>query len=148
MPETSLHLVRSASTALSTPGVLFLPDGTKACYTLEDVCRKEKIRGMTAIPCGRYEIVIAWSDRFQRLMPRLLNVPFYTGVLIHNGNYPTDTDGCILVGQKAAPNVVLDSRLAFETLFPAIKKLTEKGKLFIEIDGGFPADQWEIPETK
>lgn len=141
----SLLLKRTTFTDKSTTGELYLPDGVFACHTLEDVCRKEKILGQTAIPAGKYEVVVAWSERFQRLMPRLLNVPLYTGVLIHNGNYPEDTEGCILVGRKPGQDVVLESMLAFDDLFPKIKKLTEKGKLFIEIDGGFPSDQWILP---
>ena len=75
-------------------------------------------------------------------MPRLLDVPFFSGILIHSGNTPEHTAGCVLVGRKRGEDSVLESLLAFEDLFPKIKKLTEKGKLFIEISGGYREEFW------
>lgn len=138
-----LHLKRNVFTDKSTGGELYYPDGAFACHTLEDVCRKVKLQNMTAIPAGRYEIILNWSDRYQRIMPRLLAVPRFTGILIHSGNYPTHTNGCILVGLKKGEDAVFDSMLAFEALFPQIRKLAEKDKLFIEIEGGFKIEEWE-----
>lgn len=138
----ALHLKRTVFTEKSTGGELYLPDGTFAAHTLEDVCRKEKIANMTAIPSGRYEVIINWSERNQRLMPRLLAVPFFSGVLIHAGNYPEHSSGCVLVGRKKGEDSILESRAAFDDLFPKIRKLTEKGKLFIEVEGGFAVEDW------
>lgn len=128
-----------------TFGELYMPDGSFQCRTLEDVTRREKVQNMTAIPAGIYDVVIAWSNRFERLMPRLLGVPFFSGILIHPGNTAADTDGCILVGRKEVPDAPIplqESRLAFDDLFPKIRKLCEHGKLRMQIEGGFTADQW------
>lgn len=138
----SLHLKRTVFTDKSTGGELYGPDGSFWAHCLEDVCRKEKIANMTAIPAGRYEVVIAWSNRNQRLMPRLLSVPLFTGILIHAGNYPEHSSGCLLVGRKKGEDSIYESRLAFEDLFPKIRKLTEKGKLFIDVEGGYPYEEW------
>lgn len=138
----SLHLKRVTFTDKSTGGELYGPDGTFWAHTLEDVCRKEKIANMTAIPAGRYEVIVNWSDRNQRLMPRLLNVPFFTGILIHAGNYPEHSSGCVLVGRKKGEDAIFESRAAFDDLFPKIRKLTEKGKLFIDVEGGYPVEAW------
>lgn len=70
------------------------------CLTLEDKVRgpmEKKIPGETAIPAQEYEVVLAWSRAFKRKLPRLLEVPGFSGVLIHGGNRPKDTQGCILV---------------------------------------------------
>lgn len=143
--DDQLHLTRTIFTDKSTGGELYLPDGTQLCHTLEDVCRKEKLRQMTAIPCGLYEVVIGFSNRFQRPMPRLLSVPFFEGVLIHNGNYPEHTDGCLLVGKRdpKIPDAIFKSHDTFEDVFQKIRKLTLAGKLFIKIDGGFPPEEWK-----
>src|SRR3990167_1231058 len=139
----TLRLKRSVFTNKSTIGELYDPIGNFICFSLEDCCRKEKIQNMTAIPSGRYEVVVAWSERNQRPMPRLLSVPYFTGILIHAGNYPSHSSGCILVGRKKAEDSIFESVLAFDELFTKIKKLTEKGKLFIDIEGGFEAKDWK-----
>lgn len=138
----AIKLARKTLTELSTIGEMYGPDGAFWCHTLEDACRKEKIQNMTAIPAGRYEVVMAWSDRFQRLLPRLLEVPYFRGIYIHNGNYPGHTEGCLLLGRKKGEDAVYESVLALEDALPKIKKLCEKGKLFIDIEGGFKADEW------
>lgn len=143
MGDITINLRRTTFTDRTTIGELYMPDGLFFCHTLEDVIRPYKIPGKTAIPSGKYEVVCSWSNRYQRIMPRLLNVPFYQGILIHWGNTEAHTEGCILVGRRKAENVVYESRLAFDELFPILRKFTEKGKLFIEIEGGYPADQWE-----
>lgn len=125
-----------------TTGEMYGPDGSFWCYTLEDTVRNIKIDKKTAIPAGGFEVVVSWSNRFQRLMPRLLGVPFFNGVLIHSGNTADHTEGCILIGKKIGAGALQDSLLAFEEVFPKIKKLTEKGKLFVQVEGGFEANFW------
>jgi hypothetical protein len=74
-------------------------------YTLEDEDRKlesggVKIYGQTCIPRGLYKVTISYSHHFNRDLPELLNVPGFTGVRIHGGNRPADTEGCILLGRN------------------------------------------------
>lgn len=106
-----LDLPRRPSKGKATLGDLSV-DGTFECFTLEDLVRPngEKVYGETAIPAGRYQVVITKSNRFSAIaghdvfLPLLLNVPSYEGVRIHGGNKPVDTEGCILVGQEVAPD--------------------------------------------
>ncbi len=144
----SIVVKRNILTDKSTVGEMYGPDGTFWAFTLEDVCRKEKVQNMTAIPAGRYEVILNWSERYKRQMPRVLNVPLFTGILIHSGNYPSHTSGCILVGKKKGDNAIFESLIAFDEIFPKIKKLTEKGKLFLEVDGGFKIDEWAIEKDR
>ena len=96
------------------------------CFTLEDKVREpgEKISGKTAIPNGRYKLIINHSPKYDKEMPILLDVPMFSGIRIHSGNVADDTAGCILVGQIAsiANNEVLNSRLAYDFLFEKLKK--------------------------
>lgn len=93
-------------------------DGLYLCDTLEDRVRElpgneagpfHKIPGETAIPRGHYQVIVTFSHKFQRRLPLLLNVPFYSGIRIHRGNHENHTDGCILVGENKAEGKVLNS---------------------------------------
>ena len=127
-----LRLVRNQYSSTSTTGELHV-DGAFACFTLEDRVRSTKVPGATAIPPGRYEISVTWSNRFKRPLPLLMDVPNYTGVRIHTGNKSEDTEGCILVGRKRLPDLVSESRLAFDPLFAKIEEALRREKVFLEI---------------
>lgn len=117
-----------------TIGKLYI-DGKYFCDTLEDTVRAPgvKIPGRTAIPAGKYKIKLTESLRFGRLMPRLENVPGFTGVLIHSGNTAEDTEGCILVGKNRVKGKVLDSRETFARLFKLLF-VAERGGEALEIE--------------
>jgi hypothetical protein len=117
---TEITVKRRWYSERSTIGVLIL--GEFSCFTLEDRVRAAgvKVPGETAIPAGRYRVIVDFSNRFQRRMPLLLEVPMFTGIRIHSGNTPENTQGCILVGEWRAPDWVGDSRRAFNDLFPLI----------------------------
>ncbi len=117
------------------------------CDTLEphaiDWRREEKIAGKTAIPTGRYRVVMSYSKTYKRRMPFLQNVPHFTGIMIHTGNSVDDTRGCILVGKAVRPQKpeeenptgkatvigrLTDSRITFNKLYEIIKEAVKKGE--------------------
>ena len=112
-------------------------DGEKFCHTLEPTWRKpeaRKIPGKTAIPEGRYPIVITLSPKFKQWLPLLLHVPGFTGIRIHAGNTAKDTKGCILVGENTSKGTLSDSRLWVERLKRRIVDAKERGEgVFITI---------------
>lgn len=116
-------LLRKTFTDKSTIGELWI-DGKFFCYTLEDQTRPPgvKIPKETAIPYGRYKLVLDWSPKYDRFMPHVLDVPMFTGIRIHAGNTDIDTEGCILLGRVKAFDKVLLSRLAFNSF---LAKLSE-----------------------
>lgn len=132
MARNTIRVERFKFSDVSTIGRLFL-DQDLLCYTLEDCVRDHKIPGQTAIPEGTYELTTTFSNRFQRVMPLLMNVPNYEGVRIHCGNTDKDTEGCLLVGMRYGENVIYDSRKAYDLLFPEIQKRLAEGKLYISI---------------
>ena len=91
-----------------TIGKLYIDD-KYFCDTLEDAVRDVKIKHQTAIPKGIYKVTLTASPRFKRILPRLHDVPEFTGVLIHRGNTIDDTSGCILVGENKKKGMVLNS---------------------------------------
>lgn len=124
---TELLLKRIAYRDTYTIGKLYV-DGVYFCDTLEDkvrnLNREPKIPGKTAIPAGKYKLIINTSARFKRLLPRLLDVPHFDGILIHRGNTPEDTSGCILVGENKQIGKVLNSTYYEERLVEILKDQT------------------------
>ena len=117
-----------------TIGRLFINDGY-FCDTLEDTVRNTvKVHGKTAIPAGTYKVVWSWSNRFQRYMPLIEDVPGFVGIRIHAGNTNLDTDGCILVGQNKTPGCVINSRRYSDIINSFIKcKCEMNEEIFITI---------------
>lgn len=128
-----IKVIRETFTEDSTIGKMYINDKYH-CYTLEDKVRDVKVQNVTAIPKGRYEVIINFSNRFKQLMPLLLNVPNFEGVRIHWGNYSKDTEGCILVGSSKAVNMVGNSRTQYSKLMAELKKATKNEKIFITIE--------------
>lgn len=127
-----LQLVRKIFTANSTIGELSV-NGVFECFTLEDKVRPVKLKGETAIPAGTYEVAVTFSNKFQKFLPLLMDVPNFDGIRIHPGNTPKDTLGCILVGQGKGVDSISSSRLAFAPLFEKIQAVVRTEKVFIEI---------------
>jgi len=127
-----LKLIRETKTNDSTIGKLYINE-LYHCYTLEDKEREVKVQNVTAIPKGRYEVIVNFSNRFQQQMPLLLNVPNFVGVRIHWGNYSKDTEGCILLGTTKGVNMIGNSRTAYAKFMSIINKVSKKEKIFITI---------------
>jgi hypothetical protein len=109
-------------------------DPHKLCFTLEDAERETKVQGEAAIPCGRYQVIVNFSQRFQRSMPLLLSVPGFEGVRIHSGNTEKDTEGCILLGKILINSSCIgESRTAFNDVFLMLEDASKHGKIFVEI---------------
>lgn len=99
------------------------------CDTLEPTWRDYahgayKIKGRSAIPEGRYAVVVTRSPKFGQWLPLLLGGPDFNrkwkGVRIHAGNTAADTEGCILVGKNLEVGKVLDSRIWLKRLMKKI----------------------------
>ena len=112
----NLRLERTYKGVSYTIGKLYL-NGKYLCDTLEDTDRglkdtmpteeieKIKVYGKTAIPTGTYKVDMntvspkfkdrTWAKPYSGKLPRLLDVKGYSGVLIHVGNKPEDTLGCL-----------------------------------------------------
>lgn len=115
-----LRLVRERGGDETTLGNLYM-DGIWFCHTLEDQDRRleaggVKVRGKTAIPLGTYSVVIDFSNRFQKLMMHVLDVPQFAGIRIHAGNTHLNTEGCILLGEDVDRDVLVHSRIAVNRL--------------------------------
>ena len=107
------------------------------CDTLEPTWRDYehgayKVKGRSAIPEGRYAVVISWSPKFKAWLPILLGGPEFNkqwqGIRIHAGNTVKDTQGCILVGRNQRVGEVLESRKWLYELKQKIVEAKAKGE--------------------
>jgi hypothetical protein len=119
-----LILVRQDFTPTRTIGRLYV--ATPEAWTLEDVVRSNGPG--EAIQTGRYRVIINKSQRFNRMLPLLVNVPNRDGIRIHAGNVADDTAGCILVGQEREQDTILHSKLALDVLQPKIADAHARGQ--------------------
>lgn len=139
-----------------TIGRLYV-DGIYECDTLEDIDRgltssmslseiqSKKKYGETAIPYGTYTVDMnvvspkfkdrSWAKFCNGKLPRLQNVKGYEGVLIHVGNRPSDTLGCLLVGQNKIKGQVINSTETFTNLYKKMDAAHKRGdKIVITIE--------------
>ena len=141
-----LTLIRSYLGEKYTIGHLYI-DGKYFCDTLEDKDRglkstmtlqeiqKIKIKHQTAIPIGIYRIDMntvspkysdfkkyPYAKPYSGKMPRLQNVPGYSGVLIHPGNTENSTSGCLLVGENKVKGKVINSQATWKKLMDILLK--------------------------
>lgn len=139
----NLLIKRIAKKDTYTIGKLYI-DGIYFSDTLEDRDRnlnqnmskdqiaKIKVYGETAIPTGTYNINMniisqkfkdrSWAKPFGGKIPRLENVPGYSGVLIHPGSTAKDTLGCILVGKNTVKGMLTKSQITFKELMQILPK--------------------------
>ena len=131
-----------------TIGRLFI-DGKYFCDTLEDPVRqldssKDKIYSKTAIPTGKYKVSMSIVSPKYSIrksynwcggrLPRLLDVPFFEGILIHSGNTPDHTAGCILVGENKIKGQVINSMNTLKNLWVKLNVADEVGEeIWIDI---------------
>ena len=95
-----------------------------------------KVQNKTAIPYGRYEVGISYSNRFKKLMPIVFNVPGFSGIRIHAGNTEEDTEGCPLVGLSRSTDTVLQSRIAYGRFFEWLQKTLKTEKVWLNVVKG------------
>ncbi len=132
-------------------------DGKWFCNVLEDTDRglddsmsieriiELKKPSITAIPRGTYEVALdVPSPKYSKvqfyrevcnsMVPRLLNVKGFEGILIHAGNTDKDSAGCLLVGQNKVKGQVVSSKDTFKKLYQLLKDRKLKGeKITIKI---------------
>lgn len=130
----TITLIRTKFLADRVIGALHIDD-VLFCDTLEPP-RNGTI--YKAIPQGEYTITLnVQSPRFvtsslyrsiNARLPRLLKVPGRDGILIHIGNYPKDTKGCVLVGELTTDNNLQNSKNTFFKLYNILERAAKRGE--------------------
>ena len=129
-----IELIRDTFTQECVTGRIMV-DGQLECYCLEPPQRDVKPH---CIPEGNYEVKfnppgphLAHIFPEYGLFPEVLNVPDFEGIFIHPGNFPRDTQGCILPGRPRGDNYVAHSKVVFEWLCLLLREATDGISLVI-----------------
>lgn len=96
-------------------------NGEFVCFSIEDAYRTTKIKGETCIPDGTYPLSTRNSPHFSSTynhdMIWVQNVPGFEFILIHWGNTISDTEGCLIIGDKIGivnqKDAVLNSKATY-----------------------------------
>lgn len=120
-----LELIRMSrsSSKSQTLGILVVKEGNEvifACRTLE-LGENGNKKNISCIPEGNYEITKRNSSRYGECI-QIHGVQGREGILIHAGNYNTETKGCILVG-KGFEDLNGDGELDITNSKETLKKL-------------------------
>lgn len=120
----NLLLIRDTFSKESILGELFI-NGELICDTLENPW-KDNQRNISCIPEGEYPVRLRLAresgsrDYLHLLVQEVPNRDF---ILVHRGNFPSQTKGCVLVGLGTQQDVVNNSRLAMDLLMKEIINL-------------------------
>jgi hypothetical protein len=143
--KMKLKLLRRFRGETYTIGSLYI-DGKYFCDVLEDKDRgltqsmtlseiaKIKVMHQTAIPTGTYKVIANLSPAKKRMLPRLLDVPGFSGILVHRGNTKDDSSGCLIVGENKVKGMVINSTQYEKRLVEILTEAQDKGEeITIEI---------------
>ena len=120
----NLLIIRDTFTDKSTIGNLYL-NGEWLCDTLE-LPYLDNQRSISCIPEGEYKVRLRTareSSTRDYLHLLVQDVPARSYILVHIGNFPKDTRGCILVGVGREQDRVKNSTLAMDLLMKEILNL-------------------------
>ena len=124
----NLRVERQIFSPYSTIGELLI-DGIHECWTLEPVSTSADVKPR-AIPEGTYELIRRASKEHGRDVPGVVNVPGFSDVEIHWGNFPRDTKACLLVGRTKGPqpDFIGISKVAFADLWDKLVPVWDRGE--------------------
>lgn len=94
-----------------------LINGKFFCHTMEPPHKGAH----PCIPVGTYNVEMYPSAKFRGMRPIIKDVKGRSGILIHEGNFPKDTQGCILVGRNTAVGQLAYSRNTLNALIAYVK---------------------------
>ena len=120
----NLLIIRDEFTDKSIIGKLFL-NGEWLCDTLELPYRDNQ-RSISCIPYGQYKVRLrtAKESATRNYLHLLIeDVKDRKYILVHIGNFPKDTRGCVLVGIGREQDRVKNSTLAMELLVKEVLNL-------------------------
>jgi len=133
-----IDVLRYNDTGHATLSVVRI-NGKFECYSLEDGHRDVKEYGETRIPNGTYTVKLRTEGghhekylkkfpEFHEGMLHVTDVPKFEWILIHIGNFPKDTKGCLLTAEQPGidKESVIGSTNAYKKLYKKVLEAIKK----------------------
>lgn len=134
----NILVTRDTATARSVTSVVTTDGFT--CFGLEPAWDPSGTIKPRAIPPGTYDVEIQFSPEHGRRVPVLQNVPGFTMIEIHWGNFefphldsqgqmhPPDSLGCLVVGKQRKTDEVDNSVATFNILVAMLDQAEQAGE--------------------
>lgn len=90
--------------------------------------KKLKKYGITAIPTGRYEVKSYFWPKYRKTYPLLMNVPAFTGILIHGMQNASQSLGCIGIGENKIKGGLINCEKYVRKLIEMIQECEKRGE--------------------
>ena len=115
-------------------------DSRNYCNALEDFDRgltsdmsvddilSVKVYGKTAIPTGKYSVVLSWSSKFKKILPEVRAVKGFTGIRLHSLNNAEQSQGCIGFGVNDKVGWISNSKYWCNLIQKRISDAISKGE--------------------
>jgi len=97
-----IQILRQEHSDKQTLGYLYIIDNEEilfSCNTLELPWRDNQ-SNISCVPIGEYKCVLEYSDRFERDLWELKDVPNRSECKFHSANYFKQLNGCIALGDS------------------------------------------------
>ncbi len=121
--QCNITLVRFNHSKTCTRGVLYLHDLKFQTLEPSDYIIPEGIYLIRFSRSPKFSSKLPYSKVLDRKVPEIIGIKGHSGVRIHVGNYPSETQGCILVGTTGSDTIVLNSRNAYLQLCNKIRDI-------------------------
>jgi len=123
----NIFVIKLDQTENSTVSKLWVDDKFMG-FIIEDGEHENKIHGSTRIPSGHYELVKDYTTRFKYQYGycwHVRDVPGFSEIKIHKGNYIRDTEGCLLpntqIGFTGRDWYGVNSKYTYDLLMELLK---------------------------
>ncbi len=118
-----ITLVRFMCSSVCTRGELYLHDLKLQTLEPHDYIIPEGMYLIRFTHSPKFSSKLPYSKVLDKKVPEIIGIKDHTGVRLHVGNYPSETQGCILVGTTGSDTIVLNSRHAYLQLCNKIQDI-------------------------
>ena len=88
---------------------------------------------ISCIPTGTYVVKMLPSLKHGHDLPQIMGVANRTVIEMHNGSFPSDTKGCVLLGKNSSIGMLTESKITSDKFNAMLSALPQDEEITIEI---------------